>query len=118
MNALLGVLPERLRWVAGAGAARARVERPSIAHMSATDPSEAVRSAEILLAMEARFQVQARREFGGTLLNPMLEGIVGNFRVESEEDTALLRLLIAVEEMLLQHGVLPSDFVVLVAHPR
>jgi len=59
-----------------------------------------------------------RRDFGGTLLNPMLEGIVGNFRRDSEEDTALLRLLISIEEILLEQGMLPSDFTVLVAHPR
>jgi SAM-dependent methyltransferase len=118
MNQLLPLLPERLRWVSSVGAARQQVERPPLEQMIAIDPSEAVRSAEILPLIEERFTVDVRRDFGGTLLNPMLEGIIANFRRDSEEDTALLRLLISIEEILTQHGVISSDFTVLVARPR
>jgi len=114
-NQLLALLPERLRRVGGPeGPVRDRVERPSLAEMMAQDPSEAARSAEILPLVEARFEVVSRRDFGGTLLNPMLEGIVPNFAPDSEEEVALLRLLITIEDLLLANHVLPSDFVVLV----
>ena len=118
MDQLLALLPERLRWMSSAGAARQRMERPPLDQMIAIDPSEAVRSTEILPLIEERFTIEVRRDFGGTLLNPMLEGIVGNFRRDSEEDTALIRALIIVEDMLIEHKVIGSDFTVLLARPR
>jgi 2-polyprenyl-3-methyl-5-hydroxy-6-metoxy-1,4-benzoquinol methylase len=116
MNQLLACLPERLRRLGEA--VRERLERATPEQIGAHDPSEAVCSAEIVPLVEARFEVVARRDFGGTLLNPMLEGVITNFDVADENDAAMLRLLIAFEDILLERGVLTSDFAVLVVRPR
>ena len=115
INQLLPLLPERLRRVGGPqGAVRERVDPAPIEQLLAQDPSEAVRSSEILSLVEQRFEVLVRRDFGGTLLNPMLEGIAPNFSPESEEDTAILQLLILTEDLLIERKAIPSDFTLLV----
>lgn len=114
-NRLLQLLPPRLRWLPQAGRTRDRVERPAPEEVIAVDPSEAVRSSDILPLLEERFAVEVRRDFGGTLLNPLLEGIIVNFDPEREEDNALLRALVTIEEILIEQGVLSSDFTALVA---
>ena len=112
MDQLLAALPVRLRTVGSA--VREQVERVPAEEIAAHDPSEAVRSDEIIRLVEERFEVLERRELGGTLLNPLLQGIVANFRIEDEDEVAMLRLLIAVETILLRRRVIPSDYVVLV----
>lgn len=115
INQLLPLLPERLRRVGGPeGPVRERVDPTPMEQLLAQDPSEAVRSSDILPLVERRFEIVGRRDFGGTLLNPMLEGIAPNFSVESEEDTAILGLLILTEDLLLERKAIPSDFTVLV----
>jgi SAM-dependent methyltransferase len=119
VNELLAQLPERYRREGGPeGPIRQHVGRPDAARIEATDPSEAIRSAEILPLLEARFEIAARRDFGGTLLQTLLSGIVANFDPEKEEDRARLDLVIHGEETLLREKALPSDFVVVVARKR
>jgi len=119
MNTLLVTLPESLRRVGAAGSpVRQRVERPSPQQVSEHDPSEAVRSSDVLALVEERFEIVARRDAGGTVLAPLLDGMVGGFDPADEKAVALLRLLCETEGLLLAHRVLPSDYVVLMAHPR
>jgi SAM-dependent methyltransferase len=120
MNALLPLLPERLRRYAGPGGGiRSRIERIPPESHAAEDPGEAVRSAEIVPLIAERFELVARRDFGGTILAPLLERIVQNFDPADEKDHSLLQLLLAFEELLLRHRVISSDFTVLVAgRPR
>lgn len=48
--------------------------------MIANDPSEAVRSADLLPMMEGRFEILERKNLGGTILMHLLYDIVQNFR--------------------------------------
>lgn len=54
-------------------------------------------------------------QYGGTILHPLLEHIVGNFSAESDRDVAIIRLLALFEDILIENRVLTSDFAVLVA---
>lgn len=76
------------------------------------DPSEAVRSDEILALVEERFDVLHRRDYGGTLLGPGLENIIHNFDPEDEKDCSLIRLLGTLEQILIENGVVSNDFTV------
>ena len=75
-------------------------------------------SEEIVAALSRRFEIERRRDYGGSILNPLLAGIVGNFDPAREDDAALLRLLALTERLLLREAALPSDFALLVARKR
>jgi len=117
INALLAALPGRLRR-GPAGTEKGLFHGLDPQEVAAKDPSEAVRSEEILPALEAHFDVLARADYGGTLLQFLLADIVGNFDPEREEDRTVMELLLLFEETLNEEGVLPSDFAVVVARKR
>jgi hypothetical protein len=85
--------------------------------MNAVDPTEAVRSADIVPLLRTHFDLVERVDYGGTLLNLVLEEITGNF-AGTPEDLAVLEPLFEAERDCLRRGVLPSDFAVLVARKK
>jgi len=118
-NALLATLPERARRIV---TSPLRVKRtiwcPTVEELAAIDPSEAVRSAEIEPVLSRRFDVIDRRPYGGTILHPLLADIAGNFESDDPAVVAILDALIRTEENLMESGLIPSDFMLLIAHPR
>ena len=85
--------------------------------MNAVDPTEAIRSADIIPALESQFDLLERVDYGGTLLNLVLEEIAGTFQ-DTPEDLAVLEPLFEAERDYLRRGVISSDFAVLVARRR
>jgi SAM-dependent methyltransferase len=80
------------------------------------DPSEAVRSAEIVEHLERYFVLRERRDYGGNLLSvihPLLKPDVLTTPLGEE----VLATLVAAEDRLLERGV-GSYYAVLVAEPR
>jgi 2-polyprenyl-3-methyl-5-hydroxy-6-metoxy-1,4-benzoquinol methylase len=82
------------------------------------DPSEAVRSSDIMSTVEKHFNVVAENPCGGTLLQFLMHGIAGNFRTDDPKSIAILEMLFTIEETLIQAGDIQSDFVVVVAQPK
>lgn len=109
IDALLAVLPERLRRRAS-GSVKSRVERPTIAEMNRVDPSEAIRSAEILPLLPRFFTVVETRGYGGTVAQMLLHEIAGCFQDADEATAALLETVLDIEERLIALGDLPHDF--------
>jgi len=121
VNRLLEQLPESLRLDLTRLPERipkGPATRASVADWLRNDPSECVRSADILSVLAQSFEILERRDFGGTILQKLLENIVGNFREDDEAHSAIVRLLIAFETLLIEHGVLASDFTFVIARPR
>ena len=114
MNELLRALPERQR----KAAPFKRVLRPNLEDIKTLDPSESVRSAEILPLLAEHFDVVEHRPFGGTLLHILLSHVMEAFDLEDEKDLSILRLMFLHERTLIRQGVLPSDFACVVARPR
>ena len=114
-NALLAALPARYRRNLVTGALKEREERPTVAWMQAVDPSESIRSAELLPLLARQFELHLRRDYGGALLGRLLEFIVGNFDPARPEDVELLRLLCGAEQALMAAGAIGSDFAVAAA---
>jgi len=75
MNRLFVPLPVEKRHNLMTGVTSERIERRPLAYMIEADPSEAVRSSEIIGTVSLFFEPFVVREFGGTVLHPMLEGI-------------------------------------------
>ncbi|MHB8772822.1 MAG: class I SAM-dependent methyltransferase [Syntrophales bacterium] len=116
INDLLEILPVKYRGnIRIPGLIRERLERHSLEYMNAHDPSEAVRSADIVPLLENYFHILERRDYGGTVLNMLLHDIAGNFNEKTEEDIAFLGLLCYFEKVLLREKVLPSDFSLIIA---
>lgn len=119
INDLLALLPPRYRVnLRDPSQLKERVKRPTIAEMNAFDPSEAIRSAEIIPLIEKQFQVAERIDYGGTILHMLLNDIVGNFDPRAEADQAIIRLLCYLEWTLIREGVLTSDFAVIVSRRK
>ena len=120
IRAAFALIPERFRHLFGDRAAPVLHEPllPTPAEVEAADPSESPRSHEILAAVAERFEIVARHDAGGSLLQFVLHGIAGNFRAADPDSLRVLRLLCEIEDTLLAVGDLPSDFTVVVARPR
>ena len=108
-NAMLARIPERYRDSIRGHGLKTHIQRPTLELMNQIDPTEAIRSADILAEVDARFELVEARDFGGTLLQLVLEDIVGNFR-DTPEDIAVLQSLFDEEQALLASGELHSDF--------
>jgi len=91
---------------------------PTARDVAAGDPSEAIRSADILEVVSRFFTVIDHKDLGGTLLQFVLDGIACNFDDDDPQVGRLLELLFQVEDTLLAVGDLQSDFVYLVARPK
>lgn len=117
INAILELLPEKYRKdLSRLGlTVKKEVIRPTIEDMERIDPSEAIRSAEIIPLVGKHFTILEKVDYGGTLLHTLLHNIVGNFDPQKEEDVALLKLLHYLEMVLIKEEVLESDFTLVVA---
>jgi SAM-dependent methyltransferase len=117
IRAVFDLIPERYRRN-GPDTVAAAPGIPDPVEVAAVDPSEAVRSEEILEIVGHYFDVVECNPAGGTILQFLLHGIAGNFRPEDPESMAVLDMLIRIERTLIDVGDLPSDFVLLVARRR
>lgn len=115
MNDLLRILPKKYRRNLTTGELKEKIRRPTIESMNGHDPSEAIRSSDIIRLTEENFEIVERIDYGGTLLHVLFQDIVGNFSPTAEEDMALVRLICYIEESLIKEKALPSDFSIIVA---
>ena len=92
-------------------------ERPTIEFMNSYDPTEAIRSADIITELEKQFEIVKRRDFGGTLLHLVLDNIAGKVS-GSDEGKTILRNLFVQEQRLLSSGEISSDFTLLLARKK
>lgn len=114
---LLDTLPKKYRGSLRGNGEKQTINCPTIAAMNEVDPTEAIRSDDILAEMSKRFDIVERRDFGGTLLQLVLDDIAGNFE-DNPEDRAVLQTLFDEEHRLISSGELTSDFTLVIARNR
>jgi SAM-dependent methyltransferase len=100
---------------AGRRILKGEVRRPDPFQLQISDPSEAVRSQEILELLPNYLRIVEVRPLGGALLHFLLDDIAGNFNPERREDSRLLEMLFEVEDALTEAGILQNDFAVIAA---
>jgi SAM-dependent methyltransferase len=121
---LLAALPRELRLHsvesrrAGAAVFKDRYLSRTPGQWEEVDPSEAVRSDEIIGVLERTFAQSWVYPYGGSLLHLVLEHIASNFDPRSDRDRELIKLLDACESGFMRSGLFDSDFAVLVARRR
>jgi SAM-dependent methyltransferase len=114
-NQVTALLPEDLRGDLQSGGIKTKIERPTVQHMVAHDPSEAVRSGEIEGLVRAYFDISGQWNWGGTLNHLVFQNIAANFVQEHAHHRSIIELLIHHENLLIREGILPSDFKVFAA---
>jgi ubiquinone/menaquinone biosynthesis C-methylase UbiE len=105
---LLDDIPEELRWNPNTRSLKSSQPLHGREWWNRIDPTEAVRSEEIPGMLHHVFSTVERRDYGGNLLNLVLENIVQNFQPDREADIAIMERLFAAEDELLMRE--PSDF--------
>ena len=108
VNLVLWLLPKRLK-IQYDGSLKRRQGQVDIKALIEHDPSEAIRSEDIVPLMRRYFTVLHYAKTGGTLLHPLLSNIASNFEGSREGKTAL-RILIYLEKILISKGIIPSDY--------
>lgn len=88
---------------------------PDPREVALTDPSEAVRSQDILPVVNDLFDIVTINQCGGSLLQFLLSGIAGNFKPSDPQSMLILNMLINIEDALVDSGDIQSDFVVVAA---
>jgi SAM-dependent methyltransferase len=115
-NRALAELPEPFRRRLDApGQIKTTVSRPTVDSMNAVDPSEAIRSAEIVPLLKEYFDVIEFRGYGGSLLHLVMAGIAGNFVPGDALAAEWVDRLCATEDQLILDGTLTHDFAVIIA---
>jgi SAM-dependent methyltransferase len=113
-NGFLDSLPPRLRRLPS-GLPKGRLIRPTIRSMLAIDPTEAIRSSEIIAVLRRHFDIVEERRLGGTLAHIALGDIAQNFDPADPEARSALEHLFALEDQAMADGRIGSDFVTLTA---
>ena len=117
INHILSILPPELRRsLTNPGAIHEKKAPLSKAKILLIDPTEGVRSQDILQVMKERFVISDYKPFGGSILHMLLNDMAGNFI--APEHATLVELLIFFEESLMDEGVLPPDFAFWVGTPK
>jgi SAM-dependent methyltransferase len=101
-------LASSYRWDVMRQATREEVPRATLEWMLNMDPSEGVHSSKILPLTYKYFDVEFRRDYGGTFMRPFFVGILPNFDWNDVKDQTVARLIILIERMLIRYGVIPS----------
>nr|WP_152897370.1 class I SAM-dependent methyltransferase [Pseudomonas piscis] len=100
------------------GQVQNQVPLPDPLEVVKVDPSEAVRSQDILRVVQEHFDIRAFNACGGTLLQFLLHGIAGNFRDDNPQAMRILQMLFDIEDGLIESGTLHSDFAIVAATPK
>lgn len=115
MNQLVDMLPHHLRTTRD-GQLKGNLWRPSVDEVVAVDPTEAVRSSEVLPLLGRHFEVVEHRPYGGTLMRVVLAGIAQNFM--SAEAEPWLHALLRAEDDLFRAGRVQWDLACVIARAR
>ncbi len=119
INDILDILPPTYRRrVTDSDVIKPFFAPPSIEYMNNNDPSEAIRSSEIIDLVKNKFEVLEHQNYGGTILHMLLQDIIGNFDPENIKDATLLRMILYIEKLLIREHVIKSDFTFLVLKKR
>lgn len=119
INRIRGLLPADLlaNLFSNDGSSIGTYVPSTVEHFEIHDPSEAVRSAEIIPTLKMYFDVLEYRPYGGTLAHMLLSGITGNFEQRNPAHESILNLIMMMDEEL-ETRMGGSDFAVLVAKAK
>lgn len=101
-------LSEKYRFDVLRNRIRDEVPKATLDWMMEMDPSEGVHSSQILPLSYKYFEVNYRRDYGGTFMRPFFVGILPNFDFSDEKDRTVAKLIILIEDLLIRGGMIPN----------
>lgn len=110
---LLALMPRNLR-IYSHGMEKLAEGRSSVEDVIRVCPSEAIRSDEIVPLFRKYFRQVHHRNLGGTIQHILYSGIVHNFPDNDPAVDHLIDCVDGLESTFIQHGIIESDFVLLV----
>jgi len=117
VRALLSAMPDRLRLLPW-GDVKTAEGRPDRGSVAAVAPLESIRSAEIAPLFERYFEPIAVRRLGGTIQNLLFNGIMRHFGDADPDANRHVEAVGSLESLLIDRGLLPSDFQIMIGRPR
>jgi SAM-dependent methyltransferase len=118
INRYFRLIPDHLRFNPYWGGLFWSRFRTDPAKLIADDPTEAVRSEDVLPLARRFFEAAAEYPYGGGLLNPLLYEIIANFDEQRPYDNRLLQVLCDAEDRLTRSRLIEPDFCVFVGRRR
>jgi SAM-dependent methyltransferase len=118
VNSILEILPDRYKVKTQYGNLKTEENRVPIERMIQIDPTEAIRSEDIIRLSEKYFDVVDRKFYGGAILFPLFMNIVGNFDADRESDRLTMDFCLNVEKILLREKVILPNFAVMVCRTK
>ena len=118
VNRYFRLFPDNLRWDPVSNSCLWKRTRVDVRKLTEEDPTEAVRSADVLPLARRAFETVVEIPYGGGLLNPLLFGVIVGFQPGHPEHDRVLRILCAAEERLTGAGLLETDFHIFVGRRR
>jgi SAM-dependent methyltransferase len=118
INRYLRIFPDNLRWDPVSNTCLWKRTRVDVRKLMEEDPTEAVRSEDVLPLARRAFSVVAEIPYGGGLLNPLLFGVIAGFQPGNPEHDRVLEILCAAEDRLTSAGLLETDFHIFVGRRR
>lgn len=91
---------------------------PPISWFEENDPSESIRSAEIVDTLRMYFDIVDYKPYGGGILHMLFSGIAGNFDANDSNDVCILGLLSLLDEYLERAGAVSSDMAAIVCRAK
>jgi len=102
VNALIELLPDKYL-IDKNGRYIQKLFKPSYLRMQITDPSEAIESGNILLALKKHFQEIEFKNAGGAIINHLFPTLLHNFPGDNAEAQRWLSVCIEIEELLMNN---------------
>jgi SAM-dependent methyltransferase len=118
VNRYFRLFPDNLRWDPVSNSCLWKRTRVDVRKLTEEDPTEAVRSEDVLPLAREAFSVVAEIPYGGGLLNPLLFGVVAGFEPGRPDHDRVLEILCAAETRLTEAGQLEPDFHIFVGRRR
>ena len=118
INRYFRLFPDNCRWDPVSNSCLWKRTRVDAKKLIEEDPTEAVRSEDVLPLAREAFEVVAEIPYGGGLLNPLLFGVVAGFEPGRPEHDRVLEILCAAEERLTAAGALEPDFHIFIGKRR
>ena len=98
---------------------RIALGRPSIVDFMAIDPSEAVRSEDVLRLLPEYFTIEYLRNFHGTVMHPLYPLLDARLTNTNAPDfDSIVRMILLMEDVLIRQKVLSSDFVFVICRSK
>lgn len=115
INRILDALDERYLH----NGTRTKFTRPTIEEMIRMDPSEAIRSKDILKTLGDYFDIDYRRDYNGTIIHQLYPLLNHQLALSNALDfQSIVRLILLLEDLLIKSNHLESDFTFVVCHPK